>query len=305
MMCCFLFRCVYPNRRRTSSIPVGLQSASLIKEKDAPCPTGFLFSPEVGTCLEIIKPKYKYTAKLESDNLVMENSVNEITSFDKFQAKSDCLPSEEYLSEISRCVPKSSLKASNPLPALSLIKEDEPATLEIKSFQGSIHTATDCKDFEIFVPDINDCVDPFDVKPLESASLIRDSKPDWDKDPTCKEGELFVHELGLCMPAHPPKEKQPLVSDSLVKEKEPAAPVATVEKDECPPGQFMNPSIGVCMSLGGPVREVTTPSSANLVKDYVEPAELEIKAFETSKSSSQCPKGTFFVLDLGICLPGK
>lgn len=288
------------------AFPAGLQSASLVRKDPTECEPGKMFVPEIGMCLEAYKPRH--TAPLESDSLVVEEPKDEISSFgSSSHLPSDCKSGEIYNSELSLCMTANKKNSEELLPALNLVKESEAiAPLELFSFSSSINTAADCKLGEMYVSEINTCVEINPSPPLQSASLIRARSADsdssrFDKPVTpkdCTRNEVYVSEIGICLPVNPPKNKRPIVSDSLVKDEEPSRPVPDTPKS-CDDDEIYVSEIGICLQANKPKNRPTLPSSASLVK---EPEKLEIQAFETSKNFDECPRGTHFVPEIGLCL---
>ncbi|KAF2357284.1 hypothetical protein FHG87_011963 [Trinorchestia longiramus] len=298
-----------------SAFPAGLESASLTRDDPENCRPGTIFVPEIGLCLEAQKPLR--TEPLKSDNFRIDTPRLEISAFSNHQSPKDCKQGEIFNSELGICldVPSGNFPR-RPLASASLVREKSVASavapLEIRSFASS-QTEDDCKQGEMFVYEIGACVptrssrspEPANqVRPLESASLVKESVsplvnfPKITKSSDCESGEIFVPEIGICMPVEPPKELPPPSSDSLVKEEAPPVPIA-VAPLRCPPGQINVPELGICLPAQPPSSNQAPPQSSSLIK---EPAKLELESFKESKDHSDCPTGQFFVAEIGICL---
>lgn len=274
------------------------------------CPEGEIYVPSIGICVENAAPILPI-AKLESDNLILE-SPSPRQHKSKFQLPKDCGPDEIYNSELSLCLKNPNRLSRFPLPALNLVRNEKP--LEIEAF-SSISAAEDCTNDETYVPALSICVPSFakmpsfesvnsirsqSAPPLETANLIRDESVNsfTENQNSCKEGEIFVSEIGVCQPSKPSKNLKPIrpESDSLIRD--PIRPVPAESKTHCPQGQTYLSELDICVPANPAEEHPNRPPSDSLIK---ESGPLEIVAFEDSDSSSDCLAGEIWIGELGIC----
>ena len=270
-----------------------------------------MYSPDVNLCLAAHKPLT--SVALQSDSLVVDNPVLEIRSFyNGPNSADDCPQGTLFNSELNICSEISSSNNLDPLPALSLVKENtRPSALEIRSFASDVQSADDCKPGEIYAADVNLCVD-MSPRPaissrmdsLQSASLVKRKQPTNPPLVTardCKPDEIYVSEVGICVQRRGSRPRKP-ISDSLVRvAPAPSVPrVAVEEKTSCPPGHTFNPSISACLPLSSFSNNPTPPPSQSLIK---EPLHLEIESSQDTITEEDClRRSKIFVAELGICM---
>ncbi|XP_018006459.1 uncharacterized protein LOC108664393 [Hyalella azteca] len=324
------FRCVYPKDSQRddnallfsnpsdgrSAFPSDLESGSLTREDPENCAPGTIFVPEIGICMQAHKPLR--SSPLESDSLHVDKPIATVFT-SNLQTRSDCTKNQIFNTELGICLDIASGGPVPPLSSASLVREESSAVhrpLEIQAFSSG-QAASECREGEMFVPEIGVCVpvsssssrrlqkSPSEARPLQSANLIKETQPaakfiDNDDTSDCEPGEIFVPEIGICMSVTPPKVRPPtpIISDSLVKDKDVPVPVAS-EPIKCPPGQILVSELGICLPANPPSKNQGPLQSSSLVK---EPEFLEIQSFKDSKDHTDCAPGTFFVAEIGECL---
>jgi len=282
-----------------------------VTESEKKCEPGYMYSVDVDMCLIARKPSGN-SIPLESDSLIAENPILEITSFSNSPKNGDDCPTGTMFSpELGICSKISNGRGPfQPLPALNLVSDVRPvAPLEITAFNDQVQTGDDCSPSQIYMAELDICVEktPSRLAPVirpQSASLTKDEfVPNTPQQTSveCKDDEFFMSEIGICIQLPNSQKVKKPASDSLIRvTPAPVAPkVAFEESVRCGTGETFNPSLGICMTLPSTQNVQSPPPSSSLIK---EPETLEITSFKGGNSFSDCQsQGKFYIAELDIC----